>query len=80
MEAFEQAWANPAVPSFGGMEKGHLDQFSTQLVSNADFQKERSEGLRELYRSKGDQVDQTGILRGEQGLAFIDEAFAAITG
>ena len=25
-------------------------------------------------------MDQTGVLKGEQGLAFIDEAYAAITG
>ena len=25
-------------------------------------------------------MDQTGVLKGEQGLAFIDEAYAAMTG
>ena len=37
MQAFEQAWANPAIASFGGLEQGHLDHFTTQMASNEAF-------------------------------------------
>lgn len=48
------------------------------MVSNPGFKSEKRNCLRDLYVNRD--TDESGILKGEQGLAFIDEAFAAMTG
>ena len=78
MRAFDLVWSNPQVAQFGGLEGDALRHFSTQLVTDPGFKEEKRNCLRDLYLNRD--KDETGILNGEQGLAFIDEAFAAMTG
>ena len=48
------------------------------MALNTGFRNERKNDLRELFNQRD--TDETGILKGEQGLAFINEALAAMTG
>ena len=74
----DRVWADPKTASFGGLEAESLSQFSSQMASNVGFRNERKNDLLELFNQRD--TDETGILKGEQGLAFIDEALAAMTG
>ena len=62
------------------MEPGEeLKSFSNHMVTEEGFRADKQEGLKDLFSARD--PEQTGVLKGdEQGLAFIDEAFAAMTG
>lgn len=47
-------------------------------MTDPGFKAEKIDCLQEVYLKRD--TDETGILKGEQGLAFIEEALAAMTG
>ena len=60
------------------MEGEALYQFSNQLLNDPSFRENKKNALRGLYDNRDE--EDSGFLQGGQGLAFIDEAYATMTG